>query len=190
MIFFVSDIITLRMSKQDGNIFDLRKLIPGGVKKSEPYVHKYTAVVDSDSEKRSLLENYAEVEEGGWDKIRVGTHVRYENKDGEFKRGGFVANHYVSNKEETKGHKMIRLRSTPAKGGKEWSIDATSKVAQMWKNGKFEPKQDAAAIIGGLRKTTESLAAQIEQLRIELSHLSNEQKRTIALIKKLHNIQV
>lgn len=169
------------------NMFDLKKLIPGGVKKSEPYV--YTTNISSDSEKNTLLENYALVEPDGWASIPIGTHIRYENADGEFKRGGFITGHYVSNKDATKGHKMIRLRSTPDKSGKEWSIDST-KVSQIWKNAKFVKAAPPPDAVDGVKKQAESLAAQIEQMRIELAHLSNEQKRTVALIKKLHNIQV
>lgn len=176
------------MSK--ANIFDLKKLIPGGAKKSEPYVHVYSAGVNSDSEKNALLEHYKPVEKESWDKIPIGTHVRYENAEGDFKRGGFIAHHYVSTKDETKDHKMIRLMSTPNKGGgKEWSIDTTN-ITQIWKNGKFEPKPTTTDVVGELKAKIESLSAQFDQLRVDLAHVSNEQKRTIALIKKLHNIQV
>jgi hypothetical protein len=171
------------------NMFDLKKLIPGGAKPSVPYVHTYSSGVNSDSEKAALLTNYVSVDKENWEKIAPGTHIRYENSDGEFKRGGFIARHYVSVKEENAGHKLIRMRSTPAKGGKEWSIDLAN-VSQIWKNSKFEPKPSQSDVVGGIQTKTDSLAAQIEQLRVELAHLSNEQKRTIALIKKLHNIQV
>lgn len=171
-------------------MFDLKSLVKGGIKPQTPYVHVYSAGVNSDSEKATLLENYVEVDESEWDKIPVNTHIRYENKDGEFKRGGFISNHYVSNKDETKGHKMIRLRSTSTKGGKEWSIDVTTKTSRVWKTGKYKHKPAVADVAGDLVKKTDSLAAQLEQLRIELAHLSNEQKRTIALIKKLHNIKI
>ena len=170
-------------------MFDLKKLIPGGVKPSAPYTHTYSAGVNSDSEKAALLANYVPVDNENWEKIPPGTHIRYENSDGEFKRGGFIARHYVSAKEGTAGHKLIRMRSTPGQGGKEWSIDL-AKVSHIWKNSKFEPKPSQSDVVGGIQTKTDSLAAQIEQLRVELAHLSNEQKRTIALIKKLHNIHV
>jgi hypothetical protein len=175
------------MSKN--NPFNLRDMIPISAKRSsEPFVFNPSSTYTPE-QKEKMLENYEEVSEGGWNQINSGTHVRYQKTGGAFMRGGFVGSTYISNKEKTRGNKMMKLTTAPG-GGKDWTINLSGNE-KMWKNVKFQSKETPAVVIdGGIKQTTDNLQNKLEQIEIELTRISNEQKRIIALIKKLHNINI
>jgi hypothetical protein len=172
------------------NPFDLTTMISKDVKMSaEPFVYHAGDESLSDSQISDLLKNYDEVNKANWGELPANIHVRYTKKDGSFKRGGYVVNQYISNKEETKGAKMLRLKSNMTSNAKEWTINLEG-IAKLYQNKLFKAKISPDTAIGGIKQTTDGLQNQVEQLSIEVSRLSNEQKRIIALIKKLHNINI
>jgi hypothetical protein len=175
------------------NPFDLTTMISKEVKTlAEPHVYKGVNESFSDTQISDMLKNYEEVPKSDWGKLTPNIHVRYTKTDGAFKRGGYVVNQYVSNKEETKGTQMLRLKSNLTPGAKEWTLNLSG-IETLHKNKLFKPKAtptSATEVIGGIKQTTDGLQNQVEQLSIEVSRLSNEQKRIIALIKKLHNINI
>lgn len=174
------------MAKKD-NPFDLTRLL-GDSKPSKPY-NPSTKASYSDSQIAKLLEGYREVPKEDRRTMTEGIHIRYRKKDGSFKRGGFVVRNYVSNKEESKGASMLRLKSSTYPDAKEWSVNLDN-VQDLWETTKFNPRPSMETVTGGIKQTTDSLKNRVEQLSIEVSHLANEQKRIIALIKKLHNINI
>lgn len=173
------------------NPFDLTTMIGKEVKTSaEPYVYSAGNESYSDTQISDLLKNYEEVPKAAWGALAGSVHVRYTKNDGTFKRGGYVVNQYVSNKEETKGSQMLRLKSNLTSSAKEWTINLGG-IDTLYQNKLFKQKTAGTdTAIGGIKQTTDGLQNQVEQLSIEVSRLSNEQKRIIALIKKLHNINI
>jgi hypothetical protein len=172
------------------NPFDLTTMISKEVKTSnEPYSYKPGSESYSDTQISDLLKNYEEVPKETWGTLPISVHVRYTKNDGTFKRGGYVVNQYVSNKNETKGSKMLRLKSNLTASSKEWTINLDG-IDTLYQNKLFKSKTSSDDGIGCIKKTTDGLQNQVEQLSIEVSRLANEQKRIIALIKKLHNINI
>jgi hypothetical protein len=170
------------------NIFDLKELIPQTKVSTKPYVHTYKKNY-TDEEFAEKLANYEEVPRDEWNKISKDIHIRYKRADGTFMTGGFVINIYISTKEESKDNTMIRLKSSVGKNAKEWTIN-TKKVSQIWKSSNFKPRPNIETLSGSIQQTSTNLQDQIERLRIEMSHITTEQKRIIALIKKLHHINM
>jgi len=175
------------MSKKE-NPFDLTKLL-GEFKPSAPFTYQSSGGAYSDSQIKDLLENYKEVPGEDRGSMITGIHVRYRKNDGSFKRGGYVVRNYVSNKEGSKGAQMLRLKSSLGSNAKEWSVNLAN-VQDLWETTKFQPKPTVETVAGGMKQTTDGLKNRVEQLSIEVSHLANEQKRIIALIKKLHHINI
>jgi hypothetical protein len=84
---------------------------------------------------------------------------------------------------------MLRLKSNLTPSAKEWTINLGG-IDTLYQNKLFKSKTSPDNAIGGIKQTTDGLHNQVEQLSIEVSRLSNEQKRILALIKKLHNINI
>lgn len=166
-------------------MFNLSALIPKGP--DQPY--KFIPKSFSDSEISSLLNGYELVPENERNTLKTNIHIRYMKENGEFKKGGYVVNTYISNKPETKGNIMIRLKSSLAPNAKEWTINL-SKVSDVWRTTKFKPKKTIENISEDLKIAKDDTKSQIEQINIELFRLANENRRIIALIKKLHNINI
>lgn len=172
------------------NPFDLTTMISKDVKTTpEPYSYSAGNESFSDTQMSELLKNYEEVPKDKWGDLPINVHVRYTKTDGTFKRGGYVVNYYVSNKDDSKGAKMLRLKSNLTSKAKEWTINLSG-IETLYQNKLFKSAAPVDTAIGGIKQTTDGLQNQVEQLVIEVSRLSNEQKRIIALIKKLHNINI
>jgi hypothetical protein len=172
------------------NPFDLTTMIGKGVKTSaEPYVYRAGSDSYSDTQISDLLKNYEEVPKETWGELPTSIHIRYTKSDGTFKRGGYVVNQYVSNKEETKGASMLRLKSNLTPSAKEWTINLSG-IDTLYQNKLFKRKNSPDTELVEIKQTTGGMQNQLEQLSIEVSRISNEQRRIIALIKKLHSLNI
>lgn len=175
-------------ARRQKNIFNLQELISSSKTSSEPYKFRGSDSY-SDSQIAELLIGYEYVSKEDRGMMTPNIHVRYKKENGDFKRGGYVVRNYISHKPDTKGHRMLRLKSSLGPGSKEWTINLEN-ISDLWKTTKFQPKPSVESISGELQNTTDGLKNRLEQLTIEVSRISNEQKRIIALIKKLHNINI
>lgn len=90
------------------------------------------------SEKKSLLDNYSVLPKSKWSTMVFGQHLRYLRTDGRFVRGGFLIEYF-----ERDGKKTIRLANgfTPhQKGYATWAI-ALDQLAEIYtRNGEIASK--------------------------------------------------
>jgi hypothetical protein len=176
------------------NIFDLTKLIP--IEKEEEIKKSYSVITEADREK--LLAGYSEVDKNEWDTIAMNSHIRYLRKDGAFRRGGYVKGHWIGTYGPKKGKNCIQMINNLS-GYKPttWNV-CVDDITTIWLR-EDAPKNigDNIDNINGLSTSTASeqsesiefLTRQIEQLKIDMTRMNNEQKRIINLIKKLHGIK-
>lgn len=93
------------MSSPVNNKFAAARLLNSATKLDSPRLHGAVLVESKDEQNKygsgqpkdytpqqinDLLANYDEVSANDWSDIRIGSHVRYVKKDGNFKPGGFV----------------------------------------------------------------------------------------------------
>lgn len=169
------------------NIFDLSKLV--GVRNEEQLKQKNNTITIDEQNK--LLNGYVEVNTDDWDTIPKNTHVRYLRKDGNFRRGGFIKNMWVDAYSVHKGKKCIQLSASTQYNAAKWVV-CHDDLDKIWKRIDSEKNISAPVDISGIQTNAESieyLTKSVEQLKINISRLNNEQTRIINLIKKLHNIK-
>jgi hypothetical protein len=177
------------------NIFDLTKLIP--IEKEEEIKKSYSVITESDREK--LLAGYTELEESDWCNIAMHSHVRYLRKDGAFRRGGYVKGHWIGTYGPKKGKNCIQMINNLS-GYKPttWNV-CVADIAKIWIREDAPKNIDNTGInINNAHSSStnneqsesiEFLTKQMEQLKIDMTRMNNEQKRIINLIKKLHGIK-
>jgi hypothetical protein len=79
------------LPKPNDNPFDLTKKKTAGLQNVNYKSRTYT-----EEEKAALLEGYVSIPSKFWPHIRLGTHMRYETKDGLFRVGGYVVKNPAS----------------------------------------------------------------------------------------------
>jgi hypothetical protein len=176
----------------DSNIFDLTALV--GIQNEQELKKTVNAVSIDDQTK--MLQNYNEVDRDQWDKIHPSSHVRYLRKDGLFRRGGFIKNSWVGLYGTSKGKKCLQLSSSPSYKSTKWTI-CLDDIEKIWKRNPTSVTTCEKNIISPELNTTiqsnkesvEYLVRSVEQLKIDISKINNEQTRIINLIKKLHHIK-
>ena len=161
------------------NIFDLTKLTPIVIQQ-EVKVDKEKKI--SLNEQNILLKDYIELPKNKWSDINIGDHIRYLRKDGLFRRGGFFKSSWVVQTGKNEGKQYIQL-NTSLYNGKSWTVsyDDLDKIyiKNIIQNSRINTKNN---------ESIEYLNKSIEQLKIDMLKCTNEQKRIINLIKKLHGI--
>jgi hypothetical protein len=179
-----------KKESKNENIFDLTKLVP--IEKEEEIKKSYAIITESDREK--LLDGYSEVDESEWGGIGMNAHIRYLRKDGAFRRGGYVKGHWIGTYGPKKGKNCIQMINNlsgykPA----HWNV-CVDDITTIW------IREDAPKNINNINnidsssineqsEAIEFLTKQMEQLKIDMTRMNNEQKRIINLIKKLHGIK-
>ena len=146
-----------------------------------------------------MLENYEEVPRDEWDQIPKNTHIRYLRKDGAFRRGGFIKANYTSSYGEDKGKQSIQLASNLSYKSSKWTVSFDD-LEKIWKkNNSGVPSNNSipnsqitelANNVKNNKETIEQLNKLISQMRIDITRLTNDNTRTLNLIKKLHNIKM
>lgn len=169
-------------NNQSENIFDLHAIIPE-TKEIETST-KSTLITEQD--RAGLLANYEEVPREQWTDLPIKIHIRYLRKDGTFRRGGFVKNIWASVNKA--GTEVFQMSSSLSYNSKTWRVPFSS-ISKVWKSKKFNKTADVEKIAKSTTTNTEQieyLTKSVEQLRIDLTKLSNEQARIVKLIRKLH----
>lgn len=176
----------------DTNIFDLTALV--GVQNEQELKKTVNTVTINEQEK--MLQNYEEVDSTEWAAIVPSTHVRYLRKDGAFRRGGFVKNSWVGLYGASKGKKCLQLSSAQSYKSTKWTIclDDIDKIWQKKLNIVDEGEKNTISpvlhtTINANKESVEYLIRMVDQLKIDISKINNEQTRIVNLIKKLHHIK-
>jgi len=174
--------------KKPENIFDLTAIV--GIQNEEE-IKKKSALITEDEQKKLLIE-YVEVNKEEWSAIPNNTHIRYLRKDGAFRRGGFIKNSWIGASGISKDKKCLQLAGTMNFKASKWTI-CLDDIEKIWKKNRNEPDQkniiDMQNIVKTNAETNEYLVKSVEQLKIDVVHLSNEQKRIVNLIRKIHGIK-
>ena len=174
--------------KKSENIFDLTAIV--GIQKEEE-IKKKSALI-TDDEQKALIKDYIEVNKDEWSVIPNNTHIRYLRKDGAFRRGGFIKNSWIGVNGASKDKKCLQLSASMNYKASKWTI-CLDDIEKIWKKKSPEQKNIISSDIQNMvrtnNETTEYLTRSVEQLKIDVTQLSNEQKRIINLIKKLHGIK-
>lgn len=181
-------------SSEKENIFDLTKLIP--MENEEELKKQVTTITSSDQER--LLKGYVEAPSDEWEKFALNTHVRYLRKDGSFRRGGFVKNIWVGSIGKNTGKKTMQLASSLSFKSTKWTI-VLDDIDKIWKkNTTYDNSQqsESTADVGELKITMtanteaiEYLTKTVDQIKVDIAKINNEQQRIVNLIKKLHGIR-
>jgi hypothetical protein len=176
----------------DTNIFDLTALV--GVQNEQELKKTVNTVTIDEQEK--MLQDYEEIPSTDWSTITPSTHVRYLRKDGAFRRGGFVKNSWIGLYGTSKGKKCLQLSSTQSYKSAKWTI-CFDDIDKIWQkkieltrfNEKNTISPEMCTTIQSNKESVEYLVRTVEQIKIDVSKINNEQTRIINLIKKLHNIK-
>ena len=178
------------------NMFDLASII--GIQ-NEQEIKQASAIVSADEQKQ-LLQNYEEIDVNKWSDIQPPVHIRYLRKDGAFRRGGFVKNVWVGINGNTKGKKCIQLSSSMYYTYKttKWTV-CFDDIDKIWRkkevfsvgtNEKNIISPEVHNTIQSSKESIEYLTRTVDQLKIEIAKINNEQTRMVNLIKKIYNIKV
>lgn len=176
----------------DTNIFDLAAL--AGIQ-NEQELKKTVNTVTVD-EQAKMLQNYDDVDHNEWAAIPPSSHIRYLRKDGAFRRGGFVKNSWVGLYGASKGKKCLQLSSTQSYKSTKWTI-CLDDIEKIWRKNpnlvatgeKNIISPELNSTIQANKESVEYLIRVVDQLKIDISKINNEQTRIINLIKKLHHIK-
>lgn len=198
-------------SKPD-NIFDLSRVaasddeqeIYGGVVKKnteqKSHIAKKGEILPAEQEQ--LLQNYTEVPRENWEKIPAGIHIRYLRNDGTFRRGGIVKNIVSVLNGRDKDGTMIQMSYSASYNSKSWNI-TLAHIERIWQaNANLDSAAVASsaassAAVGSVSQNTiieqtekiDYLTKAVDQIKIDIAKINNEQQRIVNLIKKLHNIR-
>jgi len=168
------------MEEPKKNIFDLHALA-NEVKEIE--VSKSNVIGPGEQEK--LLENYAEVPKDKWEKIPVGSHVRYLRKDGGFRSGGFIQSMWskIMGDQQMSYFQLGKYQNSK----KNWKLPLIS-VDKLWVSNVGIENPKIKEDISANAEDLEYLKSAVEQLKADMSKMNNEQNRILNLIKKLHKL--
>ena len=180
------------------NIFDLTKLIP--IENSEELKKESSKIQQLDQNK--LLNGYTEVPRADWDKIPKQTHIRYLRKDGNFRKGGYVLTSWIDAYGKNKGKNSLQLANNLSYRATKWSIvlEVIDKIWQKNKSANIPISNESYStasnstnnlqhIVTEHTESIEQIRKTVDLLKTDLVIITNEQKRIINLIKKLHNIK-
>jgi hypothetical protein len=163
------------IKKPDENIFDLSALV--SIEK-DIEVKKYST---SEATQSNLLKQYNEVPQAEWRDITPGTHVRYLRKDGQFRKGGYVKNLWSAASGARKGEMLIQLGNNQSFRAKKWQVFLDD-IDKIWAK-----KYEREGVVADT-ETMDHLKKTVNQLKVDVAKLTNEQQRVVNLIKKLHGI--
>ena len=170
------------------NIFDLSKIVSS----------TNDIEISNNNSPENLLDGYELVPHSDWVNLKYNTHIRYLNKDGAMRRGGFVKKIWSKTDKMGAIYLVIDLVANFAKNGSSWSI-SSNKVEKIWKkigSGSNEinivsSKYDniSNSELETIKEDIEYCKGSIQHMIAEIQNLKNEQLRIVELIRKLHNIK-
>jgi hypothetical protein len=157
------------------NIFDLSQMV---TKNND--VEVKTNVITT-QERNDMLIGYREILKQNWENIPVGSHIRYQNKDGSFRKGGYVKAVWKEGTNKIK----IDLVSGYNYNAFAWSINLT-KIDKIWQK---DIQQQAPRVnsdeLNDLREEIQQMKKEINLLKIEIKKTYNELQRTIISVKNI-----
>lgn len=179
-------------NKPKDNIFDLTKLAPIEL----DHELQQTSTIITIDEQNKLLEEYDELPCEEWGNLTLNDCVRYLRKDGSFRKGGYFKNSWIGSFGKQNGKKCMQLSSAPHFKSAKWTV-CYNDLDKLWvkKNNQICTSNPTAVdpelknIINAQQETIEYMSKSVEQLKIDMLKINNEQKRIINLIKKLHGIK-
>jgi hypothetical protein len=181
----------INSNSSEPNMFDLTSII--GIQKEQEIKQMATTV--STDEQKNLLIDYEEISSEKWDSIQQHTHIRYLRKDGSFRRGGYVKNVWVGIYGNTKGKKCIQIATSLSFKAAKWTV-CFDDIEKIWQQKEFliNSKKNIIApevntILQSNKESIEYLTRTVEQLKIDIAKINNEQSRMVNLIKKMYNIK-
>jgi len=180
--------ITTEVDKKKENIFDLTKLAPIEINHE---IQKASTIISVD-EQTKLLQGFSEIHHDDWKNLKLYDYVRYLRKDGAFRRGGYFKNSWVGSYGKNKGNLCIQLASKKNFNSATWVV-CFNDIDKMWKNediNETHAEKKNNIDTNEIQETIQFMSKAIEQLKIDLLKMNNEQKRIINLIKKLHGIKI
>lgn len=187
----MSDVKKTKDVSGETNIFDLTALV--GIQNEQEIKKKTSGVTPEEQEK--MLKNYSEINKSEWESIPIFTHIRYLRKDGAFRTGGFVKNSWVGLYGPSKGKKCLQLAAGQDYKSTKWTI-CLNDIEKIWQKnndvGASSDKNLSTEIKNNIQSNKENmeyLLRTVEQNKIDIAKIINEQTRIINLIKKLHNIK-
>ncbi len=171
------------------NIFDLSKLVSDT---------NDVEIKEDSPEASALLSGYVLLSESEWENIVPRTHIRYLNKDGTMRKGGFVSKIWRKKDAKGKSYILIDLVGNYGKNSTKWTI-SSSKVEKIWKKEgseyeditvKESPSIAANATsskeLKDMKEELDYCKESIRFLTSEIQKIKNEQARTLEImIKKL-----
>jgi hypothetical protein len=184
------------------NIFDLSKLAPIEL---DHEIQKSSSIITIDDQVK-LLVGFNEMPKSDWGTLKMNDFVRYLRKDGSFRRGGYFKNAWTGTYGKNNGKECVQLSSSKSFKGNTWSV-CHDDIDKIWKNADTqikgasvnntsnngqESKNIDPEILENISKNQESIeymSKSMEQIKIDILKINNEQKRIINLIKKLHGIR-
>ena len=179
--------------KSRENVFDLTKIVKGSnqeeVKKSFTKNPSNTKVIDMPT----LLLGYTEANPNDWDSIENGSSIRYMRKDGNFRKGGIVKTKTIGT-DVKEGAVCLHLASGYGPFSKSWIIYLND-IDKIWvRPSKKKQKSEGHKTMDNIPNTyaddISHLKKQVEQLKIDIVNMNNEQKRIIKLIRKIHETKL
>ena len=184
------------MTEKKENIFDLTKPVkPEYIQKNKPKLNVVSA-----EEQTQLLEGFIEVPRDKWINLNDGDILRYLRKDGAFRKGGIFKNSWIGTSGKYKDKKCIQLVPlfSAKYGSNTWTV-CIDEIEKIWKkkgnemesttNNSSNNSSNYDNKLEILTEKVDFLNKTIDQQKIDLLKLRNEQTRIINLIKKLHNIK-
>jgi hypothetical protein len=186
------------VKKEPENIFDLTKLAPFEL---DVELKKASTIINID-EQTKLLNGFVEISREKWDNLKFNDHIRYLRVDGTFRKGGFFKNSWIGTYGKNKGKNCVQLGSNKSIKSTSWSL-CFDDINKIWKNENItgaatsnvnnnsEKNIDSGLknTVDTLQETVQYMSKSIEQLKIDMLKINNEQKRIINLIMKFHGIK-
>lgn len=163
------------------NLFDLKK-------SAAP--RKKSSGTKPKTDESKLLENYVEVPKSDVFSLPIKSHVRYRKNDGELIRGGYVTKVFTC-KKDGPNHGDVYIELRPGlKSYKGWVVNVDKNVKTLYRKDKVDQVHHTHTESSGSPSDINFLKNQVNQLTVEVTRIATEQKRIVALIRKLHNIQI
>lgn len=125
------NIVVHHNKKKSANLTDMIPVIEEQPNKKK-YTHKPR--IYEKEEIKIMLQDYILLPKNIWSSLKKGDHIRYQNKDGKFRSGGYVLSTFTNNKTKNVNIKLIVKINSTANPimNPSWIIDLNN-IENIWK---------------------------------------------------------